>query len=165
MRRSQRCARVRASKKSIYPRILGLQGRRLRARCGNGAPQASINSDTPLTQCGGPLGKDSPPGSLRSHGGLGKPFLAPSTCPIDLFGPVANRTILKRLHAAFRVCLLVSYMPLARDEQLLLVAQRPVTRVQLRRVLRPEQLRAAQQKSPSAAAHGDLHHQFKCLKC
>ena len=25
-----------------------------------------------LTQCGGPLGKDSPPGSLRSHGGLGK---------------------------------------------------------------------------------------------
>ena len=26
-------------------------------------------------------------------------FSAPSTCPIDLFGPVANRTVLKRLHA------------------------------------------------------------------
>ena len=26
------------------------------------------------------------------------PFPAPSKCPIDLFGPVANRTILKRLH-------------------------------------------------------------------
>ena len=30
-----------------------------------------------------------------------KEFSAPSTCPIDLFGPVANGTILKRLHAAF----------------------------------------------------------------
>ena len=28
-------------------------------------------------------------------------FLAPSTCPIDLFGPLANRTVLKRLHDAF----------------------------------------------------------------
>ena len=27
-------------------------------------------------------------------------FLAPSTCPIDLFGPVANRTVLKRLHGS-----------------------------------------------------------------
>ena len=27
-------------------------------------------------------------------------FLAPSTCPIDLFGPVANGTVLKRLHVA-----------------------------------------------------------------
>ena len=42
-----------------------------------------------------------------------KPFSAPSTCPIDLFGPVANRAILKRLHAAFAVCMLVSYRPLA----------------------------------------------------
>ena len=32
-------------------------------------------------------------------------FSAPSTCPIDLFGPLANRTTLKRLHAAFRVLL------------------------------------------------------------
>ena len=39
-------------------------------------------------------------------------FLAPSKCPIDLFGPLANGTILKRLHAAFR-CLLVAYRPLA----------------------------------------------------
>ena len=30
-------------------------------------------------------------------------FLAPSTCPIDLFGPLANRTVLKRLHGAFRL--------------------------------------------------------------
>ena len=28
-------------------------------------------------------------------------FLAPIKCPIDLFGPVANRTILERLHVAF----------------------------------------------------------------
>ncbi len=26
-------------------------------------------------------------------------FSVPITCPIDLFGPVANETILKRLHA------------------------------------------------------------------
>ena len=31
-------------------------------------------------------------------------FLAPSKCPIDLFGPVANGRMLKRLHAAFRFC-------------------------------------------------------------
>ena len=30
-----------------------------------------------------------------------KSFSAPSTCPIDLFGPVANGTVLKRLHVAF----------------------------------------------------------------
>ena len=29
-------------------------------------------------------------------------FLASSKCPIDLFGPVANRTVLKQLQAAFR---------------------------------------------------------------
>ena len=41
------------------------------------------------------------------------PFLAPSTCTIDLFGPLANRRTLKRLHAGFEfACLLVSYMPL-----------------------------------------------------
>ena len=28
-------------------------------------------------------------------------FSPPSKCPIDLFGPVANRTILERLHVAF----------------------------------------------------------------
>ena len=32
-------------------------------------------------------------------------FSAPSTCPIDLFGPLANGRILKQLHAAFRVWL------------------------------------------------------------
>ena len=38
-----------------------------------------------------------------------KSFSAPSTCPIDLFGPVANRSVLKRLHGrAGCVCLLVS---------------------------------------------------------
>ena len=30
-------------------------------------------------------------------------FLPPSKCPIDLFGPVSNRTILKRLHVVFVV--------------------------------------------------------------
>ena len=29
-------------------------------------------------------------------------FSPPSKCPIDLFGPVSNRTILKRLHGASR---------------------------------------------------------------
>ena len=38
------------------------------------------------------------------------PFSAPSTCPIDLFGPLANGRILKRLHARG---LLVSYTSLA----------------------------------------------------
>ena len=28
-------------------------------------------------------------------------FSPPSKCPIDLFGPLANRTVLKRLHDAF----------------------------------------------------------------
>jgi hypothetical protein len=36
-------------------------------------------------------------------------FLAPSKCPIDLFGPVANRTILKRLHAAVSPNLVCQY--------------------------------------------------------
>ena len=31
-------------------------------------------------------------------------FLAPSKCPIDPFGPLANRRILKRLHARDPVC-------------------------------------------------------------
>ena len=38
-------------------------------------------------------------------------FSAPSTCPIDLFGPVANRTILAACRISF--CLLVSYNTLA----------------------------------------------------
>ena len=41
-------------------------------------------------------------------------FSAPSKCPIDLFGPVANRTALKRLQARVPSLLAsVSYMPLA----------------------------------------------------
>ena len=39
-------------------------------------------------------------------------FLAPRKCPIALFGPVANRTILKQLHVAFGLLASV-YMPLA----------------------------------------------------
>ena len=39
-------------------------------------------------------------------------FSPPITCPIDIFGPLANGTILKRLHRHV-VRLLVSYMPLA----------------------------------------------------
>ena len=38
-------------------------------------------------------------------------FSAPSTCPIDLFGPLANGTVLKRLRVV-RISLLVSYTPL-----------------------------------------------------
>ena len=30
-------------------------------------------------------------------------FSPPSKCPIDLFGPLANRTALKRLHGAFEL--------------------------------------------------------------
>ena len=37
------------------------------------------------------------------------PFWAPSTCPIDLFGPLANRTTLKRLHGVSCSAFLVSY--------------------------------------------------------
>ena len=41
-----------------------------------------------------------PPSPWRCHRPRIKkfPFSAPSTCPIDLFGPLANGTILKRLH-------------------------------------------------------------------
>ena len=42
-----------------------------------------------------------PPCSRRQYRELKKIiFSAPSTCPIDLFGPLSNRTILKRLHVA-----------------------------------------------------------------
>ena len=42
-------------------------------------------------------------------------FSRPSKCPIDLFGPATNGTILKQLQGTFRLCLLVSYLyrPLA----------------------------------------------------
>jgi len=47
-----------------------------------------------------------PPWRRRQYRELKKLlFLAPGKCPIDIFGPLANRTILKRLHAAFRVLL------------------------------------------------------------
>ena len=53
-----------------------------------------------------------PPWRRRQYRELKKLiFSAPSTCPIDLFGPLANRTVLERLHAAFRV-LLASVLPL-----------------------------------------------------
>ena len=39
-------------------------------------------------------------------------FSPPSKCLIDLFGPLANRTALKRLHAAIRF-LLASVLPAA----------------------------------------------------
>jgi hypothetical protein len=55
-----------------------------------------------------------PPWWLRQYRELKKLFfLPPSKRPIDLFGPLANRTILKRLHGAYSFCLLVSYRPLA----------------------------------------------------
>ena len=42
-----------------------------------------------------------PPWWRRQYRELKKIFFSPpSKCPIDLFGPVANRTILKRLHVA-----------------------------------------------------------------
>ena len=42
-------------------------------------------------------------------------FPAPRKCPIDLFGPVANGRILKRLQSRFG-CMLVTYRPLAACE-------------------------------------------------
>ena len=42
------------------------------------------------------------------------PFLAPSTCPIALFGLLANGRLLKRLHDTFIFLRLVSDSPLAR---------------------------------------------------
>ena len=64
-------------------------------------------------------------------------FSAPRTCPIDLFGPLANRTVLKRLHAAIRFCWLVSYRPLAR--------------------LRRESTHSLQSRSPAIAAVNRRH--------
>ena len=40
-------------------------------------------------------------------------FLAPSTCPIDLFGLLADGTVLKQLHGELVLLASVSYMPLA----------------------------------------------------
>ena len=56
-----------------------------------------------------------PPWCRRQYRELNKLFFsAPSKCPIDLFGPVANRTALKRLQARVPSLLAsVSYMPLA----------------------------------------------------
>ena len=42
-------------------------------------------------------------------------FSTPRKCPIDLFGPVANGRILKRLQSRFG-CMLVTYRPLAACE-------------------------------------------------
>jgi len=56
-----------------------------------------------------------------------KSFSAPSTCHIDLFGPVANRTVLKRLHVASMsnlVCLSPSKRPPARAIVALWLANR-----------------------------------------
>ena len=51
-----------------------------------------------------------PPWRRRQYRELKKLiFSPPRKCPIDLFGLVANGTVLERLHNAFRVCLLVSY--------------------------------------------------------
>ena len=44
-----------------------------------------------------------PPWWGRQYRELKLIFSAPSTCPIDLFGPVANGTILKQLQAAFHI--------------------------------------------------------------
>ena len=44
-------------------------------------------------------------------------FSAPRKCPIELFGPRANRTLLKQLQCAFRVCMLVSYTAISAPAQ------------------------------------------------
>ena len=46
-----------------------------------------------------------PPWWCRQYRELKKLFfLGPSKCPIDLFGPVSNRTVLERLHARSEFC-------------------------------------------------------------
>ena len=85
--------------------------------CGVGNCACLVQSQGGLGDTSGPridrIPPTRPPWWRRQYRELKKIiFLRPSTCPIDLFGPVANRRILKRLHAAF--CLLVSYNTLAR---------------------------------------------------
>ena len=89
-------------------------------------------------------------------------FSAPSTCPIDLFGPLANGKILKRLHVDF--CLLVSYMPLARRRALLYCGPRPCEGLEVRVAL--DLSSCEQQPSLSercGMSYGDLYHRFQVL--
>ena len=96
----------------VVPRSLGGRlgstldvGNRLPRACGLGARARLVATLGGLRETSGPridgIPSTRPPWWRRQYRELKKiRFLTPSKCPIDLFGPVANGTILKRLHAA-----------------------------------------------------------------
>ena len=72
--------------------------------CGVGACPRPVPTLGNLRETSGPridrIPPTRPPWWDRQYRELKKLiFLAPRKCPIDLFGPVANGTVLKRLHA------------------------------------------------------------------
>ncbi len=76
-----------------------------RARvCGVGACACKVTTSTDLREASGPRidripPTRPPPWWRRQYRDIKKLiFLTPSTCPIDVFGPVANRRILKQMH-------------------------------------------------------------------
>ena len=78
-----------------------------RRACGVGACACIVQTLSELRETSGPridrISPAHPPWRRRQFRELKKIiFSAPRKCPIDLFGPRANRTILKRLHVAFR---------------------------------------------------------------
>ena len=81
-----------------------------RRACGVGACARLLPTKSDPWETSGPqidrIPSTHPPWRRRQYRELKKLiFSAPRKCPIDLFGPVASRTVLKRLHAAFRVLL------------------------------------------------------------
>ena len=81
--------------------------------CGVGVCPCIVRTLGALGETSGPridrIPPTRPPWRRRLYRELKKLiFSAPSTCPIDLFGPLANGTVLKRLHARSEFALLVS---------------------------------------------------------
>ena len=78
-----------------------------RRACGVGACARLLPTKSGLRETSGPridrIPATRPPWRRRQYREVKKLFFsAPSKCPIDLFGPAANRTTLKRLHCASR---------------------------------------------------------------
>ena len=86
--------------------------------CGVGDSPRRVPTQSDFRETSGPridrIPSTRPPWWRRQYRELKKLiFSAPSKRPIDLFGPVANGTILKRLRDAM-VCMLVCFRPLGR---------------------------------------------------
>ena len=74
-----------------------------RRACGVGACACKVTTSTDLREASGPridrIPPTRPPWWRRQYRDIKKLiFLTPSTCPIDVFGPVASRRILKQMH-------------------------------------------------------------------